>query len=73
MSPLAVDLLEKMLVFDPDKRITGRTVEGVQSFKHCITVRSAIIRVNVNFFDFNFLDLLAVDEALCHPCHRFMI
>ena len=28
MSPGAVDLLEKMLVFDPNKRITGRAKES---------------------------------------------
>lgn len=62
-SPLAVDLLEKMLVFDPSKRITGLQVSNVL-FHPLATLSS-----KSSFFSANHGSLLlsAVDEALCHP------
>lgn len=36
MSPGAVDLLEKMLVFDPNRRITG--ILG-----HCVALSAALV------------------------------
>lgn len=53
MSAGAADLLEKMLVFDPSRRITGESC----------------IHIYVCFLSLRFLNMVivVVDEALCHP------
>jgi hypothetical protein len=79
MSPGALDLLEKMLVFDPNKRITGTRKE--LKFSCGITLNNWLlfqVFCFVLFFFFFFftfspnsviilLNLSAVEEALCHP------
>lgn len=72
MSPGALDLLEKMLVFDPNKRITGTRTELIFSCGITLTTGCCFVFF---FFWFTFppnsviilLNLSAVEEALCHP------
>lgn len=58
MTPLALDLLAKMLVFDPDQRITGK-----RKFSFLVKIP--------NYFFFHSADIEflghTVDDALCHP------
>ncbi|KAK6137416.1 hypothetical protein DH2020_028839 [Rehmannia glutinosa] len=61
MSPLALDLLGKMLVFDPDQRITDKYSSLLT------TILSFVFQINLfNSADIGFLDH-TVDDALCHP------
>lgn len=64
MSPGALDLLEKMLVFDPTKRITGTRKE----FKFLReTLTGYCFKSFVPLFCIYTFESLAVEEALCHP------
>lgn len=64
MSPLALDLLEKMLVFDPDQRITGHSTT---SFRLSVYFRPCFSCYSANFVADLECYINAVDEALCHP------
>lgn len=67
MSPGALDLLEKMLVFDPNKRITGT----INKFSFDRVQLYLLTMFQIFKFSKRFIimlpNLFAVEEALCHP------
>jgi serine/threonine protein kinase len=60
MSSGAMDLLERMLVFDPSKRITG----NFAALHNLARLQNDIFCYLIHKLDFCGI---AVDEALCHP------
>lgn len=80
MSPGALDLLEKMLVFDPNKRITGTRKELI--FSCGITLTTGCCFVFFFFFGSLFPQIQLLYFWIClqlkrhfvtHTCHLFMI
>ena len=64
MSAEALDLLEKMLIFDPNKRITGTLLRIM--FQPLI-YNLLMLNITSRFIFMLYFHLFTVDDALSHP------